>query len=707
MGVKQNIVIVNEFTYKPQGSSGTRGGTPGSYIQRYMARDNATENLAPVLLMQSAPYPVERHDHKSFIMKYMAREEAVEQLKTTEAVKSELKTDNMTGVAFGYGSIAMTRDQLRAASSDIQRLFDKGKTVMKTVVSFDEAYLRENGIVDDNFQFQSRGDYRGNIDQLKLRTAIMKGCDRLGRYYDDLRYVGVIQVDTAHVHCHLAMVDAGRGNLTKDGYQRGKISEAGKRAMRRGIDMSLDEAQAMHQLQSNVQFDRRHTLCYMKKFTHKVMEQHGLPQFLMACLPEDKRLWRAGSNAKAMRKPNAIVKEFVTEVLDQPDSGYKEALQAVDVYCKRRQEREGFDQETYRKLYDNGRNQIVADCMNGVYSILKEIPDKEKTIRTPMLDVMSEDYEQMALNASSDPMIEFGFRLRSYSSRLQHHKKETHRFHEAVENYKKTPDPDPSSTPLLLYLQFEEEYNAKLMCKYQHFLGFLPPGSKFEDEFEELSAYKRRCNKLREMTLDTNMRKMSAKEADKFGERAYGHRDGRLVSEAPHILEQRLERMQTKYDAMEDAFRRSLADDGLSLQQDDQGLLHVSREKPYSFDEVKALDIHHLGYDFAYDVLVSKRNIDAFTEAADTRYELYQNAMQYLRNSGQYAAVDTYPRKDVLAMKELADKMRETGVMKSELKDSAQYSERRSRTFSLDHDFEDNMRMAVKAAVQSVQEISR
>ena len=705
MGIKQSIVIVNEFTYKPAGSSGTRGGSPGAYVTRYMARDRATENLGAVPVLTAKPYGVTKYDHEGFIQDYMARESAADSVRNLSEVKEGLQSKR-DGIAFGYGSISLTDDQLKAASRDIQRLFDSGKTVMKTVVSFDESYLKENGVIDDEFEFRQKGDYRGNLDQMKLRQAIMKGCDRLGRYYDDLRYIGVIQVDTAHVHCHLAMVDAGEGNLTPDGYQRGKITDAGKKAMRRGIDMSLDEAQRLHQVQSNVAFDRRHALCYIKKFTHKTMEQHGMSQFLMACLPEDKSMWRAGSNAKAMRKPNAIVREFVTEVLSQPDSGYREALQSVDNYCRHRQRREGFDQATYRKLYQAGQERIVTDCMNGVYGVLKQIPDSQKQVRTPMLDIMSEDYERMAMEAPSDRMIEFGFKLRSYSSRLQHHKKETHKFHDAVENYKATPDLDPMSAPLLLYLQYEEEYNAKLMCKYQHFLGFLPPGSKFEDEFENLASFKRRHNRLKAMSEDKNIEKMSSSEAERVGLETYGHRGGSLVASAPNVIEQRIQRMQTQYDQMEDQFRRDLADEGLSLEADESGTLRVSKKKPYDFDDVKALDIHHLGYDFAYDVLVSKRNLDVFTEAADTRYELYQNAMQYLRNSGQADAVSTFPGKDVIAMKELADRMRGTSIMPSNLKESTEGTQKRSRTFRLDMDFEQNMRAAVKATVQSVQELA-
>ena len=50
--------------------------------------------------------------------------------------------------------------------------------------------------------------------------------------------------------------------------------------------------------------------------------------------------------------------------------------------------------------------------------------------------------------------------------------------------------------------------------------------------------------------------------------------------------------------------------------------------------------------------------------------------------------------------------MRGTSVMPSNLKESTEGTQKRSRTFRLDMDFEQNMRAAVKATVQSVQELA-
>ena len=413
MGLKQSIVVVSEFSVKTK-SGGSRGGTPGDYVLRYMARDKAVEDLTPVRL----------EDTDTYIRRYMMREEATEQMDSVPKIKKAMyDAQKMGGIAFGYGEVSLSDRKVRQASRDIQRNFDSGHTVIKTVLSFDEEYLRQTGIIPSDFYLEKKGDFRGNVDQLKLRLAIMNGLDKVGRNFDDLQYVGVIQVDTAHLHCHIAMVDRGRGKLMSDGTQRGKLSAKNMRDLRRGIDMYLDNQKSIQYMSSNITTDRRNALCFIKRYTHKVMDLNGGPQFLLSVLPDDKRLWRASTNRQEMRKANYIVRDFVTRVLEEPDSGFKEAMRDVADYAQKRMEREDLTGEEYRRLVDSGRERIIEDCMNGVYSVLKQVPENQKQIRTPMLDIMSMDYEDMAKVEIDDPIVEFGFKLRSYSSRLDYHKK--------------------------------------------------------------------------------------------------------------------------------------------------------------------------------------------------------------------------------------------------------------------------------------------
>ena len=61
MSFKRDIIIVNQFSVK-RGQTGTKGNTPGDFVLRYMARDNATETLTPI----------KKLDIDNFITRYMA-----------------------------------------------------------------------------------------------------------------------------------------------------------------------------------------------------------------------------------------------------------------------------------------------------------------------------------------------------------------------------------------------------------------------------------------------------------------------------------------------------------------------------------------------------------------------------------------------------------------------------------------------------------
>lgn len=686
MSLKSSIVIVNEYTIKTGSKTGSRGGSPGSYVLEYMARKGATEPITPARV----------HDLDSYIQKYMAREDATETCDSIPSLKRTMKKkEKFGGVGFGYGDVALSDDKLRYAAKDIQNQFDMGKTCLKTVISFDEEFLREHGIIDEDFTCKQKGDYRGHIDQMKLRYAIMNGLDKMSRNYDNLQYIGVIQVDTMHVHCHLCMVDKGRGNLTKDGTQRGKLLPNDKKLLRRGIDTYLDQKQQVKMMASSVSYDKRNAVCYIKKFTHKTLSQQGLPQFLLACLPDNRNLWRASTNRKEMRKPNAIVKEYVLGLLEQPDSGYREAMSDIVQYADYRTSHEGLNDIEHNKLVRNGQQRLIDDCINSVYSVLRTIPKSELTVRTPMLEAMSMDYDDMASQAVNDPMMEFGFKLRSYSSRIKHHRKEYHKYLNEYRNYEDTPNKSEDSKVLGDYLRDEAEYNAMLMTKYQYFLAFVPPEDNIEKEFEELMEEKERLENLRKMREDKALRRMESRAAEEYGLKVYGQRGGRRVRTMPHILDERITRFEDKVKRHEVEFQDKLRDVGLSY--DGVG---ISRKKMYSFDEVKALDLHHLGYDFPYDVGISKRNVDVFCEMAKYRYESFSKAKDYLIRTGQEAAVKLLPETDVVFMKQYADKMQDATVLPTTRPQSGQ--KRKSRTIRLGVDYTVDMATMVKSTIQAV-----
>lgn len=685
MSLKQSIVVVNEYTIKNKsGKGGSRGGTPGDYVLRYMARNGAVEDLTPV-----------QFDSETYIERYMARDSATETCDSVSGLKSDMKKiDGNGGVAFGYGDYSLSHKKLAQCSKDIQAQFDKGKTVFKTVVSFDEKFLRKYGIISDDFEFKERGDYRGHIDQMKLRMAIMNGLDRVSRHFDDLRYIGVIQVDTAHVHCHLAMVDAGVGHIMPDGTQRGKLTQKQMDDMRRGIDMYLDDKQKIRMMSSNITHDKRNALCYIKKYTHRIMEERGFGQFIIACLPDDKRLWRANTNRKEMQKPNAIVREYVMQLLNQPNSGYKDALEDIKRYVRSRQSNESLSNKQARMLQKEGQDRLINNCMNAVYTVLKNIPETSKTVWTKTLDTMSLNYADMADKVETDPMIEFGFKLRSYSSRLSYHREKMQEYHEGIQDIVENNETVSQDAQVLLdFMKFEEDYNDKLMCKYQHFLRFLPPGDVYKDEFDAIGDKQFHISNMKKLKDDKSISRMSQDSLEQYGRQVYNVTGASMLLINQSIYLRRIEKEEEEYQKMVDKFKQRLKIYGLSY--DGKG---VVCKPTYDFEDVKALDIHHLGYDFAYEFAISYPNVKAFVDCADERYDLYQKTKAYLEATDQEDALGTFQCKDIEIMKRTADRIRGDSMFRSS-RGSGTSIEKSSNTFRLDEDYTEEIRQMISNAV--------
>lgn len=707
MSLKQSIVVKNEFSLKTT-NGGTRGGTPGDYVLRYMARKGATEPITPAKVDDN---------YVDYMLDYMARDDATEQATSVEDIKVRFREfEKLGGRAFGYGEISLSDAKLRSAAKDIQKNFKAGKTVLKTVISFDEAYLREQGIVSPDFHCENRGDYRGNIDQLKLRMAIMNGLQKVSRDYDDLQYVGVIQVDTKHVHCHLAMVDRGVGTIVHDGTQRGKITDKGKRNLRRGIDMFLDEKQTVKMMASNVQYNKQNTVGYIKRYTHKTMNNRGFAQFMIACLPEDRTLWRAGSNAEEMKKANGIVREYVDTLLQQPDSGFEESMQEVRAYANYRVDREGLTRADYNALVESKEAEIREQSMNAVYAILKQIPEEECEVHTPLLDAMSMDYDDV-LKATSvatetpDAMMEFSYKLRTYKMRLDQHTEEFQRFHEAKAAYERRlrlPEgdpgrPDEQSHALYEFYQLEEQYNAMLMTKYQYFLDFIPPEDDYKKEFVELMQESEYITALDNMLSDSDIRRMTPARAEEYGIRAYDIPGGQYAVTDRQRLADELVRRRNEYDIHRDAYETKLAGYGLALSEDDV----IERKKAYAFSDVKSLDLHKMSYDFSYDFEIPLSQSQAFTEMADKRYEAFQAAREYLEAT-QPDQLAILPVKDIMAQHEFADRFRQTTAelhTARNMEEQEEQKRKQANTIRLDYSFyahqEDEIRESVKTVIEN------
>lgn len=746
--ISRGIVIVNEFTIH-----GSRGSTPGRYVIEYMARDGASENLTPTVARDEKIQAMERkmhdvykqdiskgrvNDMPDYITRYMARETAtdvavLDGVTDTGVVRAAF--DNLqgySGLAFGPDSLSLSHQEVLDKARMVQEQHDMGKPVLKTVISFETDYLKEMGALPEDFELLHRGDFYGKSDQAKLRLAVQHGLANIAHEFSDLDYIGLFQVDTMHLHCHLAMVDKGPGKrFTKDGEQRGMLDDGMKMAVKRGIDNSLDQSKTMRPLSIQMEGERRNTIGYIKRFTHRVMEERGLPQYLLACLPkDDKSLWKASINTDGgpgnemeirrgrsvkkvkgnMKKANEIVRSYVIDLLNRPDSGFAESMAAKHAYLTARRDRGDFDEYYTYKRRGQGKNrksvrvkltpdeavrdqeakyrdEITEKGMNAVYDVLKGVDDSTMTFHTPLLDAMGLPYEEMANRVKDDKLIEFGFRLRSYSSRLDHHQRQYELVSGVIHQYEdgKTESYNPESKVLYDFLKIEQDYNHALMDKYRTFLHFYHVNNEYQDDFEDLMALRHRSYNRHAMHEDKKLlRGGDGEKIEQRGVDQYGLHGASLLLTNPAAFRQLMTDEDEEYKHGLRDFNEKLACIGMLF---DEGSAEITRGLKHEFDDVKAFDLHHMSYDFTYDFKIAIDNVNNFIAMADKRYEAAMKAYEYLAATGQEGSLDGIVNfDDIRVMKDLADEYRSSdGMYKTRYDDTAQLR-RNTATIRLDHD---------------------
>lgn len=675
MKLSQAVVVVNEFTVKTK-SGGTRGGTPGDYVMRYMAREDACEAHGPARVT----------DVDTYVTKYMAREGACESAGDEAEARRRVKGAGGLGAkAFCSESLSMSEEDLRARSREIQKAFDSGKTVLKTVLSFDTDYLYETGVLPEGFVFEKRGDFAGQVDQLKLRYAVQQGIRRISGDFDDLKYVGVIQVDTEHVHCHLAMVDLGEGTLAPDGTQKGKLSGRQLSLVKRGVDAALDESREILHLSSLSHMEQRNVQTSLRRYTYRQVTLYGAPQKLLTLLPEDPARWRAGSRAKDMKAANRVCRDYVEQVLWRSPEDLARAEDAIRAYADRRAEKEGLSVTERERIYVKARGNMVEGCMNSVYTVLKSVPPEHRKVHTQLLDVSAQPDLSPDFKGGIRDLV---YRSGAYAERLSRHRREAKRmdaFAKSWELARAAGKAAPGSEALYDLFRVEGEYQAKTADKYRQLLPFLPPLSGYVDRFLEVQKGAQECENFERLLHDKSARQMTPDHAEKYGRETYGIYGGRYLNASPDYFAERLRRRKRKQEKEEEAFREELRANGLSVSADGRGMPSFSRLAVYDFSRIRALDLHDLRGDFSGPLTVDGQGRDEFLKMADRRTEAYDRAMEWLYATGQGYMADAFDGMDVARMREAARLLRDGKPIPAKLREEAPVLPKR-RTVALDTD---------------------
>lgn len=649
MGLKQSIVVRSEYTIKNSSAKGgTRGGTPGNFVMQYMSRDDATEIINPKIA-------------DDFLYdRYKYRTECVENAKSEKDIEYGFyKIQKKGGVAFNENSLSLSHKELVLSSKQIQDAFNEGKTVLKTVISFDEEYLKEKDIIPKDFELKYKGDYKGNIDQMKLRYAIHNGLERASEHYNNLHYVGAIQVDTKHIHCHLAMVDLGKGKITEDGTQKGKISSSIKDDIRQGIDAALDETKQIHFMRSSVGIDEKNKKLNHEQYIYQNIALYSAPQQIYSLLPEDKSLWKAGSGKKEMKQADNLCRQYVESMYSNDNSEFIDSMGSIIQYAEMRRKMERLEEEEKERIIAKGRETLVIKGMNDVYNSLRENPLAERNATS----FQTYSVQQSLTPSHKHDLKDFVYKVRTYKSRYHQHRMEAERFSGYVNDYEKERANDEvSADSYILYRYFlmEQEYQQKLAEKYDYFINVRKPASQYAREYITLHKKSDRINNMVRLQEDTNIKGKTADEIEEYARVKYDVYGGKNVILSPKEYRQQIEEYRNQYELEYAAFQAKLDSSQLKLTLNADGTPNIQKNHKYRFNDVKGLDLHDIKADFDREMEYSDKIRTDFLQMAQRRISAYDDACKYLDDTGQDFLKQYFNKDDIELMRktamEIADK---------------------------------------------------
>lgn len=551
MDLKKSVVIKSKF--------GTKSA--GNYILRYTSREDATESL----------------DIHNYITKYTPRYDATEQLigqgaDEVEILKKDEELTRQEGVMFGNKGLSYADQTLKEAARITQQASDEGHVVLLPIISFNHEYLVEKGLVDKNMpEPENAGDYKGKVDQLKLRMAITDMVDKmhLEMGFDKPEWTATIQFDTKHVHAHITSVETGtpkdkrlkevykvdngyrplmkwntkdkktpyevteeneflifkrndevvarqesttKGNprwyKTKTKSEEKEIVETGvinnkvKTKMRDTLNRSLSKTRDIKPFVNEIQLKRQLT----KSLTIKSLDYDEVTmkkiQALTMALPDNKKMWRAKSNAKVMQRPH----EIANDIIDDMWTRYREGVyiddfdQSVKDYIDTRQFDEKFDDSKREELYKEAYNRLRTESINALYKNIKEkVKEQDYQEKIPLRAIQSMSTEELENEISGNyhnqsdgkytDLAHFEYRNRSYNDRYLNAKYKADNYHENLKEYDNLANENKTSEESKVvreHYQQELNYYRGIEDKYAYIQTKGKAGNK--ERFEEVKG---------------------------------------------------------------------------------------------------------------------------------------------------------------------------------------------------------------------------
>ena len=441
--LKKEIMIRSEFTVK-RGQKGTRGSTPGDFMRGYICRDDACEAADEIVISRLEPKSARSKRIDALIAQSVSADAFERAMK---------KLNGKSGFAFDALSLSMPDSDLKTKAESFQKLFDQGKTIIKTVISFGTEYLRKMKVIPESFNDDNTaaGSLAFNTDQAKLRLAIQYAMKQASVSFENLDWAASIQTDTRHVHCHLCMADRGKGRIMEEtGEQKGMIYKKTMTRIRFAIDSFLRRHLGFEHAFPLSHYERQLQSSCKNQIRSKTANRKDVVSRIEFLLPDDQSLWQARSRNPQMRQANELARNYALSKVAGPGGRLRQYLYHQDEIIENLaiSEREKNRQRMMQK------DLLLDGCISSLY-------DQIKSSRIDKPDFQKESFDS------------FSYRAKSVSDHYSRHVSRQIEMERAVEGYIQSGGCEASRV-MLEYYQTELEYEKMCTDKYLRKLFYLP-----------------------------------------------------------------------------------------------------------------------------------------------------------------------------------------------------------------------------------------
>lgn len=321
---------------------------------------------------------------------YMDRSEAVrdEHFKSFNALTFDGYNQYMSNPLKSDGLFTADKDTLsfkdkQAVKQQFELAQKNGSCMWQDVISFDNAWLAENGFYNPETGWLNKGALHQAVHEGMRTMMHAEGLEVSGVWTGSIHY----NTDNVHVHVAMAEPDPTRAKQVFKDKKTGEMYEARRGSRKKSTLDKFKSAVA------NALLNRDQELSRISELIHdRLAPSHGLINFtydreslqlfnqIYAQLPSDMRLWKYNNNAMKDFRP--LINEAVKRYLEHE---HPEELKQLDDALKQEMNvRKGLygdgpkEVERYKDYYDNKQHELYSKLGNALLKEMKTIRKEER-----------------------------------------------------------------------------------------------------------------------------------------------------------------------------------------------------------------------------------------------------------------------------------------------------------------------------------------